>query len=111
MSNPIRAAPKPRSKEKEAKFVPYEPYKAAITPICDPTGSKQKKKKSNPTIQTSQISFEKEENSITIEKKSANENSGTKSAAEFEKMESEIGRLERELAEKDKQIRIQTQVY
>lgn len=117
-------------RDKEPKFVPYEPYKAAVTHLVDPV-----KKKAGSIKRAGAVADKEEEKSPTLERQSSApevhhhqrrrqrsstcqdetaENGEGDTAAEVEKSESEkddeIRRLKEELAEKDKQIRIQTQV-
>ncbi len=89
-----------KSATKEPKFVPYEPYKAAITPLMGK--SKKKKAKSN---KASREERGREETSPSDEVDAPREK-GTQEIY----LEKEICHLKSKLEETEKQLRIQTQV-
>jgi hypothetical protein len=121
-------------KNKEPKFVPYEPYKAAVNPmVADIRSKKMKKKKSSSSSSTAQKQQKEEFSSefvvtsqpaaVFASSSSVVESRGSQtlsaeavekirkqSRQELEAKDVEVATLKKDLAEKEKQLRIQTQV-
>ncbi len=94
-------------KDKEPKFVPYEPYKAAITPLESKKHSKKGAQalKRSPAVESGTKSESPED---TTGETVADEED--KDSIRLTKKDEEIATLKKELAEKEKQLKIQTQV-
>ena len=100
-------------KDKEPKFVPYEPYKAAITPLV---ATKKKRSASNLTRQasgedldTTATSLNSSSPSVVVQQEKEREDCADTKQKLKENAET-IEALQREMAEKDKQLKIQMQV-
>lgn len=107
-------------KEKIAKFVPYEPYKAAITPLIAPLRRKSSSKRQQNLGQTQE---KNEKNTNRIEKTTCDEIDAKENVREEEKpsfeepnsvlnreMENKMKVMKTELTEAKKQLSIQIQV-
>ena len=110
------------SKQKQPKFVPYEPYKAALTPIWDTTSvsrnaslsrSRKASTKSLNNEEHKDISNESNNtssNNVTADNLRQQEDTLDKSLDKITDKDKEILRLRNELEESEKKLRIQTQV-
>ena len=87
-----------KKKEKEPKFVPYEPYKAAVTPLTTQPKTKLRSTSSSTSLKTLKEECESLKEEFIHDKQL------------IEAKDAEIEALKRQLAEKDKQLKIQTQV-
>ncbi len=104
-------------RDREPKFVPYEPYKAAITHLVDPV---RKRRSAPATNGRKEVSPDGQNLAATDgspdDKGRAEGSDGQnrrrdpEAETSLREKEAEIERLREELTEKEKQIRIQTQV-
>ena len=122
----MNARPAKRSftKDKEPKFVPYEPYKAAVTPLTNDTSNKMKKPTNAITEKYKKSIITRSESNDNNDNDKTRLNHSIGSASEtyldisdskevrklLEEKDREMARLTQQLAEKEKQLRIQTQV-
>jgi len=104
-------------KDKGPKFVPYEPYKAAVTPMVATAKAKAKVQASQGALPVKGIIAPREEDKEELKSQqelasraSSSENNGGNVKEEDVERDSTIADLRRELEERDKQLRIQTQV-
>ncbi|XP_051167586.1 golgin-45 isoform X2 [Leptopilina boulardi] len=99
-------------KSKEPKFVPYEPYKAAVNPIIPIERKNKKSSKQNADINTmiSQLSFIKTSDKKFDEECSKSGNAQINTDNDKKEYESEIQKLKEENSQLENQLKFQTQV-
>ena len=86
-------------KDREPKFVPYEPYKAAVTHLVEPV----KRRRPGNVVVDKGVEEVCDQERLGLEVHHAE--------AHHDERDAQIQRFKDELAEKEKQIRIQTQVW
>lgn len=126
-TNPVRSAEKNGfKKDKEPKFVPYEPYKGAVTPLTSKPRNKKpkrpppKKEEKNESVKEEEPNKSSDKNVIVSEPRFKSETArywSDVTKEEYQRMKKELEEKERELnnvksemADMEKQVKIQVQV-